>query len=954
MSSHFLRAITLIGALAGGVAGNVIYTNGNPNYADGLEINTYIQASDFTLANSATFNSIRFWAAQGNFAGSIYWAVLDSVNGAPGTNTIAFGLVSSVASTPTGNSVAGFDVFQYNFATGNVALQAGTYWLVLHNGDLSVDTPNDFFWLTAAANGSLAGHEAIVSGGSYGTFVSNGVEHAFELHSTANEVSEPGTWLLSAGALAALLAWKKPRFVASLTASLASVCFGASDPLLRPGTPTFDRSTLTTIGVVLPISGDDNFDSRINVRFRRVGTTAWKDAQPLYRVRPETVAGVILQPHYAGSIFHLRPGTSYDVELQAIDPDGGNQTFNLTNSTRTVPADPPAPRRISVNNAAALQTALNASAAGDIITVADGTYTGNFDVPRAGAAGNPIVIRGTSQAGTILDGAGCTGCNVFNVYGAGYVHIDNLTIRNAERAIRFQTTGATGNVVRRVVTTNVSAAIAARDGQRDFYIADNRFLGPISWPATYGSDGGAQAGFSGVALAGEGHVIAHNFFSGWSDSIWQWSPNARALDVYGNDFKDQYDNSIELDFSSGNVRFFRNRITNAFMPISLQPIRGGPAYIFRNVATNVVSEAVKFHAQGVEEPSGVLVYQNTFVTADVPLQVQTGAASHWFTIRGNLFVGPPVTTGGAAVQWTGSINNGVFNDNGYYPDGVFAYNFAGVGYRQYGSLAAARAATGVEAQGFLATPGVFANGLVGVSNYTIAQNPVDLTLAATSPALDRSLLLSNVNDSFRGASPDAGALERGCPEPLYGPRPLGTDESNGVYGCESAEASGTAAWLQNNTTARGTWTNIFGSRGWIIAGEGSSASSPVSLGPIGVNPTIWANPSSSFRALRKTPPSLFRIASGWTGVSQLTIEINAKASAPVQLAAYFLDWQTAPRSQTVEFLDALTGAVLAPPQTYSAFQNGVWGVWRISGRVRMRITEATPGQGVTLSGIFFD
>jgi hypothetical protein len=42
-----------------------------------------------------------------------------------------------------------------------------------------------------------------------------------------------------------------------------------------------------------------------------------------------------------------------------------------------------------------------------------------------------------------------------------------------------------------------------------------------------------------------------------------------------------------------------------------------------------------------------------------------------------------------------------------------------------------------------------------------------------------------VTDGFTGAAPDLGALERGCPSPIFGIRPAGTDESNEPLGCAS-------------------------------------------------------------------------------------------------------------------------------------------------------------------------
>jgi hypothetical protein len=49
---------------------------------------------------------------------------------------------------------------------------------------------------------------------------------------------------------------------------------------------------------------------------------------------------------------------------------------------------------------------------------------------------------------------------------------------------------------------------------------------------------------------------------------------ARAIDIYGNDVLWNYDDATELDEAGGNIRYFRNRITNSWEGVSLQPITG--------------------------------------------------------------------------------------------------------------------------------------------------------------------------------------------------------------------------------------------------------------------------------------------------------------------------------------------------------------------------------------------
>ena len=183
--------------------------------------------------------------------------------------------------------------------------------------------------------------------------------------------------------------------------------FPCPDPVLHPGALQLDRPTLIALGVQWRISGDTNYNAAVTLRYRQLGAPAWKDALPLFRVRPETVPDHVVPEQFAGSIFDLRPATTYEIEVHATDPDGNvDETRTLTATTRAVPGDPASPHVVAVTTAAELQAALANAQAGDVISLADGVYTGQFVLDASGTVDNPIVIRGASRDGTILDGAG--------------------------------------------------------------------------------------------------------------------------------------------------------------------------------------------------------------------------------------------------------------------------------------------------------------------------------------------------------------------------------------------------------------------------------------------------------------------------------------------------------------------------------------------------------------------
>src|SRR3569832_2275934 len=228
------------------------------------------------------------------------------------------------------------------------------------------------------------------------------------------------------------------RTLSTVAALVLALLSALADDTLHPGTPALVLLLLVALGVALPITGDDNFTATVGVRYRETGTAAWHDGLPLLHVHAEAVTGLAVTPQSAGTTFDLRPDSAYDIELHARDSDGAvDTTLMLAGRTRAVPGDPATPRAVAVTDTASLQTALAAAQPGDVITLAGGTYAGSFSLAKSGTATAPLVIRGASRDGVILDGMACTGGNVIEADGS-FIHIENLTIAHAHRALRFQ------------------------------------------------------------------------------------------------------------------------------------------------------------------------------------------------------------------------------------------------------------------------------------------------------------------------------------------------------------------------------------------------------------------------------------------------------------------------------------------------------------------------------------
>lgn len=89
-------------------------------------------------------------------------------------------------------------------------------------------------------------------------------------------------------------------------------------------------------------------------------------------------------------------------------------------------------RRVAVSTASQLSSALSNAQAGDLIVMADGTYSGRFTISRSGTSTQPIVVCGSRNA---VINAGSTSSNDGFTVKANYVTLSGFTITNALRAI---------------------------------------------------------------------------------------------------------------------------------------------------------------------------------------------------------------------------------------------------------------------------------------------------------------------------------------------------------------------------------------------------------------------------------------------------------------------------------------------------------------------------------------
>jgi hypothetical protein len=541
------------------------------------------------------------------------------------------------------------------------------------------------------------------------------------------------------------------------------------------GAVSFPHPTLTNISVQWAITGDDDLDATVAVRYRPQGTTTWLSGMDLRRVPAGSNEGFTWANKFAGSIFNVQPATTYEVELSLTDPDGGSTSRTGTVTTRAVPTPMPGAPVLNATPAT-LASLLNNAQPGQIIELGAGAYA-PIDLNRDGTPGQPIVLR-DADGNAVINGPGGTG-NAIDLTDRSHVILDGLTINNGRVKMNNTNTVA---VVR--CTINASAdGIVALTRSENLYIADNTLTGQGRWIESHLGASGFNGG-EGIEVVGPGHVIEHNSVTGFRDLISlregipgsdQWS-----IDILNNDLAVGTDDAIEADFAQGNVRVMSNRITNCFMGISSQPSLGGPTYFVRNVMYNVILHAFKLHRGSV----GDVGLHNTVVKNGDAFSVYSGITHSRGYFRNNLFVGGPGGTYNDFDNGPGDVIALPYADAAssfdYDAYGSTAGVFSGqIGSTGFNSLAELKANT-TEQHAIQVGLNVFAASVTYPSNPLGSEPPApDLRLAAGSAAENAALAIPNVN---AGAGSDIGAYEIGAPLPIYGPRrvnnpPVAADDS---------------------------------------------------------------------------------------------------------------------------------------------------------------------------------
>jgi hypothetical protein len=181
-----------------------------------------------------------------------------------------------------------------------------------------------------------------------------------------------------------------------------------------------------------------------------------------------------------------------------------------------------------------------------------------------------------------------------------------------------------------------------------------------------------------------------------------------------------------------------------------------------------------------------------------------------------------------------------------------------------------------------------------------------------------------------------------------------TSVSNGSMGTATIvlNPNATATKATFDTSTEGSWHGVYGSDGYSLAGDAQQLPSYATFQVQIPNGTwVWTGSTSDPRALQNGANTT-RLAAAWyKNHESFDFDVNFTDGQQHQLALYALDWDNQGRAETIQVVDAVTGAVLDTEQI-SNFMNGLYVIWKISGHVTINVT-VNAGANAVISGAFF-
>ena len=507
--------------------------------------------------------------------------------------------------------------------------------------------------------------------------------------------------------------------------------------------------TFHSIGLTRPYRDDGDARRRCRVRYRPKGHEAWRQGHPLYN---DTRGR-----QFRGSLVMLTPGTTYEVELAAADPDGRNPAVSRLEAKTWAQRFPIA----------------------ETVWIEPGVRKEPLVVDRSGSPGGYVLYsaRPGKEKQTVIDAGGQADHNV--TIAGNYVIVRGLVLRGARTHAVVIERGH-HVVIERCEITGWGRPGGAKTGQSDagiyarrrrdrisqVVVQDNVIRLPRGCANTW-KDGHPIGPKAVCFIETDGNlVIRYNAMTSddrhrYHDVVgggWNFGPRGapyRDSDIYGNLVCDATDDAIEAEGQNINVRIWGNRIDRTFVALALAPVISGPCYVFRNVITGYEGVAFKL-GEGDRRGHGALYLYHNAIHSPRP---RTSAYAGW---------------GGKGLFKHLTSRNNIISACGYMlsdkrgePTNSYDYDLLNaLDRRRFVKWGESRLSPKKMRQRL----SIWRHAVIGDPRFLDAAHG-DFRLRPDSPAVDHGLRIPGFNDATsRGRAPDIGPSELGGPPPAYGPR----------------------------------------------------------------------------------------------------------------------------------------------------------------------------------------
>jgi len=494
-------------------------------------------------------------------------------------------------------------------------------------------------------------------------------------------------------------------------------------------------------------------DKQVAVRYRRHGSVEWKEALPMrYNPIPETEEDLT---DYRGSIVHLAPGTTYEIELQLAGTD--------TRSTLTAATwneNFPIAKTVRVKDQGTTLVITNSGNPNGWVLY-DGSGA-TIDVRHQHDACVTIDASYVILRGFALKGAGTNSATAKGTIGA--VRINNghdIVLENCDISDWGRLNPATG------FGCDYDAAIFSRSATLERLIVQRCKLhhptydGSNWYEPKYPTHSMGPQCITLFNTAGN-HVIRYNEcysdlehmyndgIGGGSNGSFRGSPGPDS-DIYGNIISHCWDDGLEVEGGSRNVRVWDNYITQCMMMIGNAPTSIGPFYIWRNVVSHSQSQPnagggnfLKMgYADGEKWMTGhMYIFHNTIFKSDewVPTGALGGSRIVKHTVSRN-----NILQVRSARDWSASENKQNVDNNFDYD----LYN--------------GRVGSTQEKHGVAGEPS-YEEG----AGFNPQTKTGRFTLRTDSPGAGAGEPIPNFSEEYIGKAPDIGAHQRGAQPFRYG------------------------------------------------------------------------------------------------------------------------------------------------------------------------------------------